>query len=179
MPAGVAHPPGGVPLQGLVLKLALGEPEDEVVLVPLVLVLLHALPDAYRQILLVVGVENIVPIQPRGVEVHIPPRQIGVALVQQALHQLYELVDQAGGGLNHVGGLDVQLAAVVKKGVGVILGNLHHRLVLPLGPLDHLVFAGVGVRAEMAHVGDVHHPVHVVAVVAQKLLQHILHDVGP
>ena len=36
MPAGVTYTPGGVPLQGLVLKFALGEPEDKVVLVFLV-----------------------------------------------------------------------------------------------------------------------------------------------
>ena len=30
----------------------------------------------------------------------------------------------------------------------------------------------------MPHVGDVHNPLHVVADVAQILLQHILHDVG-
>ena len=48
VPAGIAHAPGGIPLQGLILKLGLGEPEDEVVLVALVGVLLHALPDARR-----------------------------------------------------------------------------------------------------------------------------------
>ena len=30
----------------------------------------------------------------------------------------------------------------------------------------------------MAHVGDVHDPVHVVAGIAQELLQHVLHDVA-
>ncbi len=30
----------------------------------------------------------------------------------------------------------------------------------------------------MAHVGDVHHPQHVVAAVAQIFFQHILHDIG-
>ncbi len=124
------------------------------------------------------GVEDIVPLQLGGVKVHVAPRHIGVAFVQQALHQLDELVDEPGGGLDHVGGLDVQLTAVVKEGVGVVLGDLHHRLVLPLGSLEHLILPGVGVGGQMAHVGDVHHPVHVVAVVAQEFFQHVLHDVG-
>ena len=76
------------------------------------------------------------------------------------------------------GGLDVQLAAVVKEGVGVELGDLHDGLVLPLGALEHLVLAGVGVGGQVAHVGDVHDPVHVIAVLAQELLQHVLHDIG-
>ena len=50
MPAGVPHAPGGVPFQSLVLKFGLREPEDEVVFIPLVCVLLHALPNAYRKV---------------------------------------------------------------------------------------------------------------------------------
>ena len=71
VPAGVAHAPGGVPLQGLVLELGLGKPEDEVVFIALVGVLLHALPDAHGQVLLVVVVEDIVPLQLGGIEVDI------------------------------------------------------------------------------------------------------------
>ena len=71
VPAGVAHAPGGIPLQSLILELALGEPQDEVVLVALVGVLLHALPDTGGQILLVVVIENIVLLQGGGVEVNI------------------------------------------------------------------------------------------------------------
>ncbi len=178
VPAGVAHPPGGVPFQGLVLKLGLGEPEDEVILVALVGVLLHPLAHAHGQVLLVVVVEDIVPLQLGGVEVHIAACHIGVALVQQAGHDLDILVDAAGGGLDGVRAADVQLAAVLKEGVGIELGDLHDGLVLPLGALEHLVLAGVGVGGQVAHVGDVHDPVHVIAVIAQKLLQHVLHDIG-
>ena len=53
VPAGVAHAPGGIPLEGLILELGLGEPEDEVVLVALVRILLHALAHADGEILLV------------------------------------------------------------------------------------------------------------------------------
>ena len=60
VPAGITHAPGRVPFQRLILKLALGEPEDEVVLVLLVGVLFHALPDAHREIFLVVVVEDVI-----------------------------------------------------------------------------------------------------------------------
>ena len=65
-----------------------------------------------------------------------------------------------------------------KKGVRVKLGDLHDGLVLPAGALEHLVLPGVRVRTQVAHVGDVHHPVHIIARPAQELLQHILHDIG-
>ena len=71
MPAGIAHAPGGVPLQGLILKLGLGEPEDEVVLVPLVGVLFYALTDADSQILLVVVIKDIITLELAGVEIDV------------------------------------------------------------------------------------------------------------
>ena len=178
VPAGIAHAPRGVPLQRLILELGLGEPQHEIVLVPLVGVLLHALADAHRQILLVVVVEDIVPRQLAGVKIHVPPRHIGVAGVQQLRDDLDIVVDQSGGGLHHIGTLDVQLLAVGEKRVGVILGDLHDGLVLPLGTLEHLVLALVSVGGQMPHVGDVHNAVHVVPGVAQILLQHVLHNVG-
>ena len=178
VPAGVAHAPGGVPLQGLILEFGLGEPEDEVIFIALVGVLLHAIPDAHRQILLIVVVEHVVALQLGGIEVHIAPGLIGVALLQQAGDDLDILVDAAGGGLHRVRALDVQLSAVLKEGVGVILGDLHHGLVLPAGALEHLVLAGVSVGAEVANVSDVHHPVHIIAGPAQEFFQHVLHDVG-
>ena len=45
MPAGITHTPGRIPFQGLVLKLALGKPEDKVIFVALIGVLLYAFPD--------------------------------------------------------------------------------------------------------------------------------------
>ena len=105
-------------------------------------------------------------------------RQIGVALVQQAGDNFDKVIDQAGGGLDHIGGLDVQLGTVGEKGVRVELGDLHDGLVLPAGALEHLVLSGICVRAQVSHVSDVHHPVHIVARPAQELLQHILHDIG-
>ena len=72
----------------------------------------------------------------------------------------------------------VQLLAVGEEGVGVEFGDLQHTLVLPLGALEHLVLAGVGIGGQVAHVGDVHHPLYVVAGIAQQLLQRVLHDIA-
>ena len=178
VPAGVAHTPGGVPFQGLILELGLGEPQHKVVLVALVGVLLHALPDAHGQVLLIVLVEDIVPLQLGGVEVHIAAGEICVAGVQKLGNDLDIIINEAGGGLDHVRALDVQLAAILEKGIGVELGDLHDGLMLTLGALEHLVLALVGVGGQVSHVGDVHDAVHVVSGVAQVFLQHILHDIA-
>ena len=87
-------------------------------------------------------------------------------------------VDAVGGRLHRVGTLDVQLVAVGKESIGVEFCHLHHGFVLPGGALKHLVFAGVGIGRQVAHIGNVHHPLYGVAKVAQTFLQHILHDVG-
>ena len=178
MPAGIAHAPGRVPFQRLVLELGLGEPQHKVVLVALVGVLLHALADAHSQILLVVIVEDVVPLQLTGVEIHVAAGQIRVPSVDELGDDLDIVVNKAGSGLHHIRTLDVQLPAVLEKRVGVILGDLHDGLVLALGALEHLVLALIGIRGQVSHVGDVHDAVHVVSGVAQVLLQHVLHDIG-
>ena len=178
MPAGIAHAPGGIPLQGLILEFGLGEPEDKIVLVALVGVLLHALPDAHSQVLLIVVVEDIIMAELGGVEIHVAAGEIGIAGVLQLLDDLDEIVNEAGGRLHHVRPLDVQLAAVLEEGIGVELGDLHDGLVLPPGALEHLVLALVGVGGQMAHVGDVHHAVDVITGIAQVLLQYILHNIA-
>ena len=73
MPAGVTHPPGGIPLESLILELRFGEPQNEVRLIALVGVLLHAVTDAHDQVFLVVVVEHVVFRQLGGVKVHVPP----------------------------------------------------------------------------------------------------------
>ena len=87
-------------------------------------------------------------------------------------------IDAVGGRLYHIGVLDVQLVAVGEEGIGIVLCNLHDRLVLPAGTLEHLVFAGVGIGSQMSHVGDIHYPLDRIALIAQRLFQHILHDVA-
>ena len=178
VPAGIAHAPRGVPLQCLILKFGLGEPEHEVVFAALVQVLFHALPDAHGQVLLVVVVKDVVMVQLTGVKIHVAAGKVGVAGVHQPGDDLDIFVDAAGGGLDGVRSLDVELGAVLEKGIGVELGDLHNGLVLPFGTLEHLILAGVRVGAEVSHVGDVHDPVDAVSGIAQEFLQHILHDIA-
>jgi hypothetical protein len=71
VPAGIAHAPGRVPFQGLILKLGLGEPQHKVVFVALVGVLVHAVADAHGQIFLVEVVEDVILLQLGGVEVDV------------------------------------------------------------------------------------------------------------
>ena len=178
VPAGIAHAPRGVPFQSLILKFGFCEPEDEIVLVALVGVLFYALPDAHGQIFLVVVVEYIVARQLGRVKIHVAAGKIGIAGVQQPGDDLDIVVNEAGGGLDYIRALDIQLAAVGKEGIGVELGNLHDGLMLTLGALEHLVLALVGVGGQVAHIGDVHDAVHIVSGVAKVLLQHILHDIA-
>ena len=178
MPAGVTHAPGRIPLEGLVLKLGFGKPQDKVILVPLVGILLHALPDAHCQILLVVVIEDIVLFQRGGIKVNIAPGNIGAPLVKEGADHVYILRNAVRGGLHHVGPLDIQLVAVGEKRVGVELGDLHHRLVLPAGALEHFVLAGIGVGGQVAHIGDIHDTLYVIAQITQGFFQHILHNIG-
>ena len=70
------------------------------------------------------------------------------------------LGDVVGGAADSVGGFDVQRAHVVEKRFGVERGDLPGALAGAPRAFLHLVFAGVGVRREMADVGDVHHVPH-------------------
>ena len=123
-------------------------------------------------------VEDIVPLQLGGVEVHIAAGEIRVAGVQKLGDDLDIIVNEAGSGLDHIRALDVQLAAILEKGIGVELGDLHDGLMLTLGALEHLVLALVGIGGQVAHIGDVHDAVHIIPGIAQVLLQHVLHDVA-
>ena len=178
VPAGVANTPGGIPLQCLILEFALGKPQHEVVPIALVGIFLHTFPHAYGQILFIVVVEDVVPLQLGGIKVHVAPCLIGEALFQQGCNDLDILVNAPRCRLHRVRLLNIQFPAVFKEGVRVILGNFHHRLVLPAGTLQHLILAGVGIAGQMSHIGNVHHPVHGVALIAEEFFQHILHDIA-
>ena len=178
MPAGIPHAPGRIPFERLILKLGLGEPKHEVVLVLLVGVLLHALAHADSEVFLIVVVEDVVTGNLAGVKIHVAAGKIGIALFDQRGDDMDIVVNETGGGLDDVRALDVELAAVVKERVGVELRDLHDGLMLAFGALEHLVLALVGVGGQMPDVGDVHHAVDVIARKAQVLFQHVLHDVG-
>ena len=90
-----------------------------------------------------------------------------------------ELGDAVGRRLHHVGGFDVQRRAVGKECIGIELCDFHDGLVLPLSALEHFVLAGVGIGGKMAHVGDIHHTLDVIAQIPEIFLQHILHNIAP
>lgn len=62
--------------------------------------------------------------------------------------------------------------------VGVELRDVPDGLAFAGGALFHLVVAGVGVAGEVAHIGDVHDVVHLVAVVLQRTDQEVFENVG-
>ena len=178
VPARVAHAPRGIPLELLVFELRLREPEHEVALVALVLVLLHAVAHADGEAFLLHVAEHVVRLELRGIEVDVAARDVGEALFNQLFDHLDERVDAACGRHDDLGLFDAELLAVGKERVGVEPRDLHDGLVLAAGALEHLVLAGVGVARKVADVRDVHRARHVVAEVAQRLFEHVLHDVG-
>ena len=179
MPTGVANAPGGIPFQRLVFKLRLGKPEDKVILIALIGILFHTFPYAGSQIFLIMVIEDIVLIQGRGIKIHIAAYEIGFAGVQKLLNHLDIAVDTVGGRLHHIGALDIQLVAIGKESIGIKARDVHNGLIFPLGSLDHFILAGIGIGCQMAHVGDVHNTLDIIAGIAKGLLQHVLHDIGP
>ena len=107
MPAGIAHAPRRIPLERLILKLGLCKPQNEVVFVALVRVLLNALAHADIEILGVEVVENVVALELGGVKIHIAAGKVGIAGVHELCDYLYIFVDAVGRGLDHIWGLDV------------------------------------------------------------------------
>ena len=69
VPAGVADAPRGIPLERLILKLGLGEPEHKVVLVALIAVFLDAFADADSEIVRVVDEADGINLRTRIVSV--------------------------------------------------------------------------------------------------------------
>ena len=123
-------------------------------------------------------VENVVFFELGGIKVDVAALDIGIASIEQLRDDLDILVDAAGRGLDNVRPLDVELAAVVKEGIGIELGDLHDGLVLAAGALEHLVLALIGIGGQMADVGDVHDALDRIPGVTQILFQHILHDIA-
>ena len=126
VPSGIAHAPGRIPFQGLVLKFGFGKPEYKIVLVLLVDVLFHAFPHAHGKIFLIMVIENIVFFQGGSVKIHVAPCHIGLSLFQQSLHHMDIFLNTVGSRLHHIRTLDVQLVTIRKKGIGVKFCDLHH-----------------------------------------------------
>ena len=178
MPTGIADAPRRVPLQFLILKLGFGKPQCEIRLVALVVVRLHALPDADGEILLGKIMEHMVLFRLGGVKINISAGDIRISLFQQDGNHPDIVVNAPGCRLNHIRAADIQLPAVLKKGIGVILGDLHDRLMFPARAFQHFIFTRIGIAGQVSDVGDIHHPLDLISGVAQIPIQNVLHDIG-
>ena len=123
-------------------------------------------------------VEDIVLIQSGGIKVHVSSGNIGKALIQQSLNNSDKLRNTAGCRLHNIRTLNVQLFAIRKESIRIKLGNLHDGFIFPLCALEHLIFTGIRIGCQMSHIGDIHNPQDIISLIAQGLLQHILHDIG-
>ena len=178
VPAGITYAPGGIPFESLILELGLGEPENEVVLVALVGIFVNTFANTNIEVVSIKVVEDVVTLELGGVKVDVAAGKICVAGVHELGDYLDILVNAVSCGLDNIGSLDVELAAVGEKGVGIELSYLHDGLVLALCALEHLVLTLVSIGGEVTDVGDVHNALDVVADKAEVLFKNILHDVG-
>ena len=114
VPARISHlvEEGRLPLESLILKLGLSEPENEVSLVLLIGVLFNAFSDAYCQIFLLMLAEYVVFVQLGSIEVNVSAGLVSVAFVKEHLNHVDVFGDQVCGGFHNVRSPDVQFGAV-------------------------------------------------------------------
>ena len=115
MPPRIADAPWRIPFERLIFKLGLGKPEDKIVLVALVFVLLDAFTNADLQILLIMIVEYIVFFQFGGVKVDIAARKIRISLIQQGFYHMDKFRNAVRGRFDNLRYFDVQFFAVGKE----------------------------------------------------------------
>ena len=115
----------------------------------------------------------------RRVEVDAVGGPVGEAVLLDVGDEVDLLADVVGRPAQHRRVLDVEHLHVGDERVGVELRDLPRGLAGPPRALLHLVLAGVGVRGQMADVGDVHHVPDAIAVPLEHALQHVLEQEGP
>ena len=98
----------------------------------------------------------------RRVEIDAVRRPVGEAVLLDVRDEVDLLADVVGRAAQHRRILDVEQLHVGDERIGVELRDFPRRLARAPRALLHLVLAGVGVRREMADVGDVHHVPHAV-----------------
>ena len=101
---------------------------------------------------------------------------VGIAVLQNLLHQ-FDLFDDVSRGLRlNAGRQDVEGAHGVVVAVGVILCHFHRLQLFQAGFLGYLVLAFVGIVFQMAHVGDIAHIAHLIAQVLEVAEQQVERD---
>ena len=178
MPSGISHSPGRLPLEFLIVELGLCEPEDEICFIALVAVSLNALSHADLKVFLTQVAEDIILIEFGGIKIDIPSCLISIAFFDKRAYYSYELIYAVGSRLNHIGGLDIELFAVIEKCIGIELCYLHNGLMLTLCAFEHLIVTRITVRGQMSYIGDIHYSLHIIADIAQILFEDILHDIA-
>ncbi len=114
-----------------------------------------------------------------GVEIDAVGGAVGKALLFDAADELDLLGDVVGGPAPDVRLEDIQRAADrAVKACGVELGDLPGGLAGAARAFFHFVFAGIGIRDQVADIGDVHHMFDLVTVEFQHPAQQIFEDIG-
>ena len=112
------------------------------------------------------------------VEINAVRGAVGAAIGLDAADKINLFLDMVRGPAQDVRGEDVQRRDILPEGRGVFLGDLPGRHARAPRPLLHLVLTRIGVGDQVAHVGDIHHMPHVVAVVGQRAAQDVVKDIG-
>ena len=112
------------------------------------------------------------------IEIDRAVRDVGKALVQDALHHLDLLDDVARGVRLDRGRENIHLCHRTAVTLGVVVGHLHRLQLLKAGLLGDFILAFVGIVLEVAYVGDVAHVAHLVAQRAEVAEQQIERDGG-
>ena len=147
VPSRITDAPRGIPFQGLVLKFGFRKPENEIIFVAFVCIFLYALTHTDREVILVVIVEYVVVVEAAGVKVNISAGKVSVAGVHQFCNDFNIFVNASGRRLYDIRALDIQLFAIRKECISVILCDFHDCFMLALGTFDHLVLTGVRIGA--------------------------------
>ena len=92
-------------------------------------------------------VEYIVVVKTAGVKVNISAGKVSVAGVHQLFDDFDIFVNASRCRLYDIRALDIQLFAIRKECIGVILCDFHDCFMLALGTFDHLVLTGVRIGA--------------------------------
>ena len=101
------------------------------------------------------------------VEIHTAVRHIGIAVVENLLHEFLLLDDVSRGVRLDAGGQYAEARHGSIEAVGVILRHLHRFELFEPSLLRYLVFALIGIMLQMSHIGYVAHIAHLVAYVLQ------------
>ena len=175
VPAGETNAPRAVPFHGALLVLRAELPQSEV---GGVLLFAHVDAATLAQVFHVEAGKVGIARELEAIEVDAVAGAVGVTLFFESFYQINLFLDVLRGRSPAGRFLDVKTVPVGHESVGVELSDIPHGLAFAGGALFHFVVARVCVAGQVAHVGDVHDVVHLVAVVVQRTHQKVFENVG-